>query len=159
MADLTKLTISEARNGLKNKEFTTVELTEAYLKKMDECRKLNAFVCEAPEKALEQARADGPLHGGFRITADAVFIGKILQSAGGFRASRIAVQHRRQLFTGYRSGQIGTVRDTGFHRPAHAKIKPACAADIRTGIFVIKVSVFIFYCMYIFFRSVSRRGG
>ena len=57
MADLTKLTISEARNGLKNKEFTTVELTEAYLKKMDECRKLNAFVCEAPEKALEQARA------------------------------------------------------------------------------------------------------
>jgi len=57
MTELTKLTISEAREGLKNKDFTAVELTEAYIKKMDECRKLNAFVCEAPEQALERARA------------------------------------------------------------------------------------------------------
>lgn len=57
MTELTKLTICEAREGLKNKDFTAVELTEAYIKKMDECRKLNAFVCEAPEQALERARA------------------------------------------------------------------------------------------------------
>ncbi len=57
MTELTKLTISEAREGLKNKDFTAVELTEAYIKKMDECRKLNAFVCETPEQALERARA------------------------------------------------------------------------------------------------------
>ena len=56
MTELTKLTICEAKNGLKNKDFTAVELTEAYVKKMDECRKLNAFVCEAPEQALERAR-------------------------------------------------------------------------------------------------------
>ena len=55
MTELTKLTIAEAREGLKNKEFTASELTEAYIAKMNECRKLNAFVCETPEKALERA--------------------------------------------------------------------------------------------------------
>lgn len=57
MTDLTKLTISEAKDGLAKKEFTAVELTEAYLKNMDAKRALNAFVTETPEKALEQAKA------------------------------------------------------------------------------------------------------
>ena len=57
MTDLTKLTISEAKDGLAKKEFTAVELTEAYLKNMDAKRTLNAFVTEIPEKALEQAKA------------------------------------------------------------------------------------------------------
>lgn len=57
MTDLTKLTISEAKDGLVKKEFTAVELTEAYLKNMDAKRALNAFVTETPEKALEQAKA------------------------------------------------------------------------------------------------------
>ena len=35
MTDLTKLTIAEAREGLRKKEFTAPELTEAYIKKMD----------------------------------------------------------------------------------------------------------------------------
>lgn len=56
MTDLTKLTIAEAREGLKNKEFTAVELTEAYIKNMDENRSLNAFVKETPELALERAK-------------------------------------------------------------------------------------------------------
>lgn len=56
MSDLTKLTITEARDGLKKKEFTSVELTEAYIKKMEEGRALNAYVLETPEIALEQAR-------------------------------------------------------------------------------------------------------
>ena len=57
MSDLTKLTIAEAREGLKKKEFTSVELTEAYLNKMSEQRRLNAYVFETPEIALEQAKA------------------------------------------------------------------------------------------------------
>lgn len=57
MSDLTKLTIAEAREGLKKKEFTSVELTEAYLNKMSEQRRLNAYVLETPEIALEQAKA------------------------------------------------------------------------------------------------------
>ena len=56
MTDLTRLTIAEAREGLKNKEFSTVELTEAYIKNMEIKRKLNAFICETPDKALEQAK-------------------------------------------------------------------------------------------------------
>ena len=57
MTDLTKLTISEAKDGLAKKEFTAVELTEAYLKNMDAKRALNAFVTGIPGKALEQAKA------------------------------------------------------------------------------------------------------
>ena len=56
MTDLTKLTLAEAREGLKKKEFTAVELTEDYLKNVEAKRSLNAFVCEVPEKALEQAK-------------------------------------------------------------------------------------------------------
>ncbi len=56
MTNLTKLTIAEAKKGLKNKDFSAVELTEAYIKNMETKRKLNAFVCETPDKALEQAK-------------------------------------------------------------------------------------------------------
>ena len=57
MTDLTKLTIAEAREGLKKKEFTAVELVDDYIKNMEAKRALNAYVCETPEKALEQAKA------------------------------------------------------------------------------------------------------
>ena len=57
MTDLHKLSLSEARDGLKNKDFTSKELTEAHLRQMDTQRDLNAFVTETPEKALEMAAA------------------------------------------------------------------------------------------------------
>ena len=57
MTDLTKLTITEALKGLKEKKFSAVELTKEYLNKMESCRELNAYVLETPEKALEQAKA------------------------------------------------------------------------------------------------------
>ena len=57
MTDLTKLTITEALKGLKEKKFSAVELTKEYLNKMESCRELNAYVLEPPEKALEQAKA------------------------------------------------------------------------------------------------------
>ena len=56
MTDLTKLTIAEALKGLKSKEFSSVELTSAYVEKMQSHRNLNAYVLETPEKALEQAK-------------------------------------------------------------------------------------------------------
>lgn len=56
MTDLTKLTIAEAREGLKKKEFSAPELTQAYADKMETGRKLNAFVCETVDKAMEQAK-------------------------------------------------------------------------------------------------------
>src|SRR5690606_18045294 len=46
-----------AVKGLKNKEFSSVEITNAHLKKMEDFRHLNAFIVETPEIALKQAEA------------------------------------------------------------------------------------------------------
>ena len=42
MSDLTRLTIAEARAALDAKEFTSIELTDAYLAAMEAHRDLNA---------------------------------------------------------------------------------------------------------------------
>ncbi|WP_025899799.1 Asp-tRNA(Asn)/Glu-tRNA(Gln) amidotransferase subunit GatA [Sneathiella glossodoripedis] len=57
MSDLTKLTIAEARDGLKAKKFSAVELAAAHITAMDSARGLNAFITETPEKAIENATA------------------------------------------------------------------------------------------------------
>ncbi len=57
MTDLTELTIAEAKKGLSKKEFSAVELTTSYINNMQAKRKLNAFVKETPELALQQAAA------------------------------------------------------------------------------------------------------
>lgn len=56
MNDLTELTISESLKKLKAKEISPVELTEAYIKKLEENEKYNAFITTAPERAIEQAK-------------------------------------------------------------------------------------------------------
>lgn len=55
MTDLTKLTISQAREGLQKKAFSAGELVRAYLSEMEKKRKTNAYVLETPEVALQQA--------------------------------------------------------------------------------------------------------
>ena len=55
MTDLTNLTIAEALSGLKNKDYTSVELTQAHIDMMGAHKNLNAFITETPEQALEQA--------------------------------------------------------------------------------------------------------
>ncbi len=66
MTELTSLTIAEARTKLKAKEFTAVELTEAYLSAIESANgKLNAYVAVTPEKARDMAKAsDARLAGG-----------------------------------------------------------------------------------------------
>ena len=65
MTELTHLTIEEALEGLKNKDFTATELTQAHIDAMGAAKDLNAFITETPEIALKQAeesdkrRADG----------------------------------------------------------------------------------------------------
>ncbi len=56
MTDITKLTVYEQLNGLKKKDFTAVELTIAYAKKMDEGRKYNAYITECVDQAIDQAK-------------------------------------------------------------------------------------------------------
>lgn len=55
MKNITKLTIHEQLNGLQKKEFTAVELTEAYLENIQAGKRYNAYITECAEKALEQA--------------------------------------------------------------------------------------------------------
>ena len=56
MTDLTKLTISQALEGLKNKDFNASELTAAYVKNAQENKKYNAYVTEVFEQAMENAK-------------------------------------------------------------------------------------------------------
>jgi len=72
MTDLTALTLVEARDGLRKKEFSAAELADAHLFAMEQARALNAYVLETPERAGAMAkRADariakgeaGPLEG------------------------------------------------------------------------------------------------
>ncbi len=55
MSDLTALTIAEIRDGLSARQFSAVELTQAYLAAMAKARALNAYIVETPEKALAMA--------------------------------------------------------------------------------------------------------
>ncbi|MEM8876748.1 MAG: Asp-tRNA(Asn)/Glu-tRNA(Gln) amidotransferase subunit GatA [Pseudomonadota bacterium] len=70
--DLTSKTLADARDGLASKEFSAVELTEAYLAAMDAGRDLNIYVTETPENARHWANVSddkiakgeaGPLEG------------------------------------------------------------------------------------------------
>ena len=54
-AELTALTIAEARAGLGSGEFSAHELTAAHLEAVAAARPLNAFITETPERALAQA--------------------------------------------------------------------------------------------------------
>ena len=65
MSELNKLTIAEARDRLRAREVTAVELTEACLGAIEGAGALNAFVHQTPEIARDMAaRADKRLAGG-----------------------------------------------------------------------------------------------
>ncbi len=57
MSSLTSLTIASAREGLRKKEFSAIELTEAYIAAIEQARILNAYIVETPEKARAMAKA------------------------------------------------------------------------------------------------------
>jgi aspartyl-tRNA(Asn)/glutamyl-tRNA(Gln) amidotransferase subunit A len=72
MTDLTALSLAQARDGLRAKQFSASELTDAHLAAIESARALNAFVLETPERARDMARASdarlaqgqgGPLEG------------------------------------------------------------------------------------------------
>ena len=58
MAELTELTISQALAGLRAREFSAVELTQAYLDQIERLEPaIHAFITLTPDRALEAARA------------------------------------------------------------------------------------------------------
>jgi aspartyl-tRNA(Asn)/glutamyl-tRNA(Gln) amidotransferase subunit A len=99
MSALTSLTLKAALDGLADKQFSSVELTQAHVEAVEGARALNAFVLETPDKALEMAKASdarraagnaGPLDGaplgikdlfctqGVRTTAGSKIIGEFV---------------------------------------------------------------------------------
>ena len=56
MTNLTHLTIKEALTGLKKKEFTATELTEAHIKATEAARDLNCYITETFDVARQQAK-------------------------------------------------------------------------------------------------------
>ena len=72
MTDLTSFTLAQARDALRKKEFSAIELTEAHLAVIERAHALNAFVRETPERSRAMAQAadarlakgeGGPLEG------------------------------------------------------------------------------------------------
>jgi aspartyl-tRNA(Asn)/glutamyl-tRNA(Gln) amidotransferase subunit A len=57
MTELTALSLAQARDALRKREFSATELTEAYLSAVDAAAALNAFVLKTPDRAREMARA------------------------------------------------------------------------------------------------------
>ena len=65
MTDLTSLTLADARDRLRTREFSALELAGAHLSAMEKARRLNAYVLETPDRALAMAsEADARLKAG-----------------------------------------------------------------------------------------------
>ena len=54
--ELTKLTLLQAKKCLKNKEFSSLELTEACIKNAEKNKRLNAFITETFDYARDRAK-------------------------------------------------------------------------------------------------------
>jgi aspartyl-tRNA(Asn)/glutamyl-tRNA(Gln) amidotransferase subunit A len=90
VTDLTKLALSEARKGLRDKQFTSHELTGEFLKAIDKGNTaLNAYVLKTPEHALAQAKAsDARLAKGDSRPLEGLPLGiKDLFATKGFRTT------------------------------------------------------------------------
>jgi aspartyl-tRNA(Asn)/glutamyl-tRNA(Gln) amidotransferase subunit A len=57
VSDPTGLSLAEACGGLRTRQFSARELTQAYIAEMERARPLNAFISETPERALAMAAA------------------------------------------------------------------------------------------------------
>ncbi|MBJ7413953.1 MAG: Asp-tRNA(Asn)/Glu-tRNA(Gln) amidotransferase subunit GatA [Niveispirillum sp.] len=76
MTNLTHLSMSDALAGLKAKDFTALELTNAYIAAVEAARPLNAFITETPDIALEQAKAsDARYAAGTNLPLDGMPLG------------------------------------------------------------------------------------
>ena len=55
MTALNELTLAEARDGLKAKDFSATDLAKAHLSAIEAARGLNAYLLETPDRALQMA--------------------------------------------------------------------------------------------------------
>ena len=57
MTDLTALNLAQARDALREKQFSAIELADAHLAAIDAAGALNAYVLKTPDRARAMARA------------------------------------------------------------------------------------------------------
>src|SRR5947209_20324730 len=57
MTDLTALTLADARDRLRRREFSATELADAHIAAIEKARVLNAYVLETPDRARAMAQA------------------------------------------------------------------------------------------------------
>ncbi|MCC6777648.1 MAG: Asp-tRNA(Asn)/Glu-tRNA(Gln) amidotransferase subunit GatA [Hyphomicrobiales bacterium] len=89
MTDLTSLTLAEARDRLRRRDFTASELAQAHLVAMERARALNAYVLETGERALAMAQAaDARLQAGDARPLEGIALGvKDLFATKGVRTT------------------------------------------------------------------------
>jgi aspartyl-tRNA(Asn)/glutamyl-tRNA(Gln) amidotransferase subunit A len=89
MTELTALSLAQARDALRKKEFSATELADAYLSAVDAADALNAFVLKTPDRTREMARAsDGRLVKGEGGPLEGLPLGiKDLFCTAGFRTT------------------------------------------------------------------------
>ncbi len=93
MSDLTSLTLAAALSGLRERRFSSEEITRAHLAAIAAARGLNAFVLETPDTALAMARAsderlargEGGLLEGAPVGVKDLFCTKGVRSTAGSR--------------------------------------------------------------------------
>ena len=99
MTDLTKLTIAEARDGLRKGDFTARQLTQAHIDAVNAFDPLNAYIVKTAEQALEMAdAADVRLKNGTADSMTGIPVGiKDLYCTKGVRTT--ACSHILEDFT------------------------------------------------------------
>jgi aspartyl-tRNA(Asn)/glutamyl-tRNA(Gln) amidotransferase subunit A len=76
MTDLTSLTLSEARERLRKREFSAMELTDAHLAAIEAARALNAYLLETADQARAMAKAsDARLRAGDARPLEGIALG------------------------------------------------------------------------------------
>ena len=56
MSNITNQSLSEILESIKSKKISSLELTQAYIKNIENAKKLNAFVTTTFDQALENAK-------------------------------------------------------------------------------------------------------
>ena len=98
MTELTHLTIAEARDGLRDGEFSATELTEAHNAAIEAARPLNAMVMETADRARDMAarsdqriaKGEGGMLEGIPLAIKDLFCTEGVRTTAG-------VPHPRQL--------------------------------------------------------------
>ncbi len=56
MSNILKLSLTDIVNGIKKKDFSSAEVTKAFIQNSEKSKKLNAYITECFEEALKCAK-------------------------------------------------------------------------------------------------------